>query len=71
MCSDGAWLNGLSKLVSAANRKPATPWVSGCAKVKRSGNRMKQITATICAVSSRRAWVSSSSFVAQTNSDSP
>ena len=23
MCSDGAWLNGWSKLASAANRKPA------------------------------------------------
>ena len=32
MCSDGAWLNGLSKLVSAANRKPATPSVVGLLK---------------------------------------
>ena len=32
MCSDGAWLNGLSKLVSAANRNAGKPWVSGCVK---------------------------------------
>ena len=70
MCSDGAWLNGLSKLVSAANRNPSSPLVSGRAKLKRSGNRMKHTTAPICTVSSRFAWVSSSARLVQTNSDS-
>ncbi len=70
MCSDGAWLKGLSKLVSASNMKPARPSVSGCGNVKLSGNRMKQATATTCAVSRRRACASSSARVAQTKSDS-
>jgi len=57
MCSDGAWLKGLSKLVRTSNSTPAIPVACGRSKVKRSGNRMKQVTATIWAVSSRRAWV--------------
>ena len=61
MCSDGAWLNGWSK--PAQQRRtanPDTPSDGGAAKVKRSGNAMKQATATTCAVSSRCACVSSS-----------
>ena len=69
MCSDGAWLNGWSKLVSESNRNPASPVVSGRPKVRRSGNSTKHATATICALSRRRACVSSSVLLAQTNSD--
>ena len=39
MCSDGAWLNGWSKLASAANSDAGRRRrSSGCANVKRSGN---------------------------------
>jgi hypothetical protein len=71
MCSDGAWLNGLSKLVRTSNSAPATPVACGRSKVNRSGNRMKQVTATIWAVSSRRAWLSSSALLVQTSKDKP
>ena len=47
MCSDGAWLNGRSKLPRAVNSAPETPSSSvGRANEKRSGKATKHSTET-------------------------
>jgi len=66
MCREGAWLNGRSKLAKAANSRRGSPWVAGRANENFSGNNRKQEIATICAVTTRRTWRSSSFFVRQT-----
>ncbi|VWC47830.1 hypothetical protein BLA6863_07570 [Burkholderia lata] len=53
MCSDGAWLNGLSKPISSVNSAPATPPASGRSNPKRSGHAMKHATEISCTVNSR------------------
>ena len=42
MCSDGAWLNGLSKPRSASNRKAGAPCTVGWPKLKARGKAAKQ-----------------------------
>src|SRR5262249_19139195 len=42
MCSEGSWLNGLSKLASAANIRPQNP--SGAARGKREAQREQDKT---------------------------
>ena len=69
MCSEGAWLNGLSKLPSTSNSAPKRPPVSGRSKVKRSGKARKHAIAMACAVRSRLACASSSRRVVQRNSE--
>ena len=69
MCSDGAWLNGLSKLVSAANRKPVEPW---CLRPNEGEAKREQDEAGDghdLRGQQPRACVSSSALLAQTNSD--
>ncbi|APC22859.1 hypothetical protein BME99_31415 [Pseudomonas protegens] len=71
MCSDGAWLKGLSKPASTANSQPKTPSSSGREKVKLSGQSRKQLTAITWAVSRRRAWRLSSSRLRGNNREKP
>jgi hypothetical protein len=53
MWSEGAWLNGLSKLVSAVKSAPKRPLDSGRSNEKRSGKAMKNEIETSCVKSSR------------------
>ncbi|AYN82721.1 hypothetical protein DL351_14885 [Pseudomonas aeruginosa] len=71
MCSDGAWLYGLSNPISTSNSQPNTPPSSGRSKVKRRGNSRKQVTDSTWALSRRRQWVSSSRLSRGNNSDRP
>ncbi|MOA56956.1 hypothetical protein D3C78_1810450 [compost metagenome] len=71
MCSDGAWLNGLSNPASTSNNQPNTPSISGRGKVKRNGQSKKQLTAITCAVSRRKAWRLSSSRLVGNSKDRP
>ncbi len=69
MCSDGAWLKGLSKPSSTSNSQPNTPPVSGRSRLKRSGHSRKQPTDSNCAVNNRRACMSSSARWVQMKND--
>jgi hypothetical protein len=69
MCSDGAWLNGLSNPISTSNIAPKKPSVSGRRNVKRNGTTKKHVTEITWAQSSLRACTSSSRRVAHTKGD--
>ncbi|MCY1444485.1 hypothetical protein D9M71_609580 [compost metagenome] len=71
ICSEGAWLNGLSKPISTSNIQPNSPPSSGRSKVKRSGQSRKQVTLISCAVSSASACRSISWRVRGSRKDSP
>ena len=69
-CSEGAWLNGLSKPAAhrtASRRSRASRDVRRC---KRSGNNRKHATEMTCAASSRLACMSNSRRVVQMKRDS-
>ncbi|MNN92711.1 hypothetical protein D3C81_2110320 [compost metagenome] len=65
MCSEGAWLNGLSNPSSTSNNQPNTPPVSGRSRLKRSGHSRKHATDSSCALNRRRACMSSSARAVQ------
>src|SRR5262249_25395250 len=68
-CSDGAWLNGRSKLVRALMRWPAHPLTAGRSKVQRSGNTRKHAMDKSWIATRRFPCRSSSSRVPQIASD--